>query len=123
MEDREEPLALHINSEPNIYQGCNSSELMMIAIGSVGVLLPVGVIIGVALAGSLPFGMGISVFSIVIVMVVAPKMFRRIKRGKPEGYYQIRLFTLLGKSKLMKALGYKEDYIMKDGRWDLGRRG
>jgi len=122
MIDYGEPLAQRLNSEPVIFHGCTSTELITLAIMSVVTWLPVGGIVGGVFIGSFPLGMGIAVVGILLTIFIVPKLFQKMKRGKPDGYYQVRIFIFLQKAKFFRNSGlFEVQYIRDSIRWDLGR--
>lgn len=66
--------------------------------------------------GAITMGFGIAGVGVVATVVVLATLFQRIKRGRPEGYYQqwlrIRL-QLWGLS--------STPWVLRTGSWDMGR--
>jgi len=116
----EELLSTRCNSEPNIFKGCSSSELVALAIFSVLFWFPVGIIVWLVI-GSFPTGAGFAIGGILFTLFTVPGVFQRIKRGRPDGHYQVMLNIHLGRFKLLRVLGFNNDYIRTTGQWDIGR--
>lgn len=104
-----------INNEPVIFRGLSSSELKIVLIVTVISLIPVCITIGYLLDRML-VGFGtIGVLTLLSVMYMGT-IFQRIKRGRPNGFYQQRA------SLLLNGLGLKSGNIVKySGRWSNGR--
>ena len=78
-------LGARMNAEPPILKGCSSSELLMVAGAATLIWLPIGLVaalflgpVTIALAGGLIVG----------TIYIGAGIFQRIKRGRPDGYYQ-----------------------------------
>ncbi|MCG5526570.1 TIGR03750 family conjugal transfer protein [Ectothiorhodospira haloalkaliphila] len=105
-----------LNGEPPIFRGCTSSELVMLAALAAAFWVPMGVLIG-ALVGTAMMGVGFSGIAIIATVVVAGSLFQRIKRGRPDHFYQHRLILWA------EELGLRRSgFIRRGGTWDLGRR-
>ena len=104
-----------INNEPVIFRGLSSSELRTGLIVTLITLLPVCAFIGYLLDRML-VGLGsIGIFTMISVMYMGT-FFQRIKRGRPDGYYQQRTALLLSR------LGFRANKVVKySGRWSNGR--
>lgn len=115
MSNDHETLADRLNAEPAIFKGCSSSELGMIVGLAVVVWLPLSLLLA-WLLGAITMGFGIAGVGVVATVVVMATLFQRIKRGRPEGYYQqwlrIRLHTM--------GL-YRTPWVLRSGSWDNGR--
>jgi conjugative transfer region protein (TIGR03750 family) len=109
-------LATRLNAEPPIFRGCTSSELLVIVAVAVGVWLPVGFLVGAAL-GATTMGLGFSVLGALGTVLGASSLLERVKRGRPEGYYQQRVVLWLEDRGLVRRR-----HIHYSGPWDLGRR-
>ncbi len=116
MPDNEtETLADRLNQEPVIFRGSTNSELGIILLCAVVFWVPFGFIVG-ALLGAVVMGLGISSLGVLITIVVGSTVFQRIKRGKPDNYYQHQVIIKLDQLKLRKS-----SLILTSGNWDLGR--
>lgn len=115
MSDGHETLAERLNAEPAIFKGCSVSELGMIVGGAVAVWLPVS-LLAAWLIGAITMGFGIAGIGVVGTVVVMAGMFQRLKRNRPDGYYQQRLRIWLAEQ------GWKQaPFVLRSGTWDLGR--
>jgi len=115
MEDSTETLADRLNSEPVIFRGSGSSELAMILMLAVVFWVPAGLIIA-ALMGVIAMGLGIAVTGVLATVFFGSTLFQKIKRGRPDNYYQHRMIVKLDDLGLHKA-----SLIRRSGYWDLGR--
>lgn len=115
MADSHEVLADRLNAEPVIFRGCSSTELAVMAALAIVVWLP----LGFGLAWSLDaatMGFGIAAVGVVASIVGLATLFQRIKRNRPEGYYQQWLRMRL------HAFGLcQPPWVVRSGPWDLGR--
>jgi conjugative transfer region protein (TIGR03750 family) len=115
MPDPQEILADRLNAEPVIFRGCSSSELGMIVGVSVLVWLPLSLLLA-WLLGAITMGFGIAGVGVVATVVVCATLFQRIKRGRPEGYYQQRIRIRLHDLGL-----HRSPWVRRSGAWDIGR--
>ena len=104
-----------INNEPVIFRGLSSSELKTGLIVTLIALIPVCAFLGYLLDRML-VGLGtIGIFTMISVMFMGT-VFQRIKRGRPDGYYQQRTALLLNQ------FGFSSSKVVKyNGRWSNGR--
>ena len=110
-----EILADRLNAEPAIFKGCSSSELGMIVGLAIVVWLPLSLLLA-WLLGAITMGFGLAGVGVVATVVVMATLFQRIKRGRPEGYYQQWLRIRL------QTMGlYRAPWVMRSGPWDIGR--
>ncbi|MDE0250020.1 MAG: TIGR03750 family conjugal transfer protein [Gammaproteobacteria bacterium] len=115
MADSHEVLADRLNAEPVIFRGCSSTELGAMAVIAIGVWLP----LGFGLAWSMDaatMGFGVAGVGVVASIVGLATLFQRIKRNRPEGYYQQWLRIRLHDFGLCRA-----PWVSRSGAWDLGR--
>src|SRR6056297_2867296 len=110
-----EILAERLNAEPAIFKGCSSRELGMIVGLAALVWLPVSLAVA-ALAGAVTMGFGLAGIGIVATTVAIAALFQRLKRNRPDGYYQQRLALWLDARGMKRA-----PYIRRSGWWDNGR--
>ena len=108
-------LADRLNAEPAIFKGCSSSELGMIVGLAIVVWLPLSLLLA-WLLGAITMGFGIAGVGVVASVVVMATLFQRIKRGRPEVYYQQWLRIRL------QTMGlYRTPWVLRSGSWDIGR--
>ncbi len=115
MSQTQEILADRLNAEPAIFKGCSSSELGMIVGVAILVWLPLSLLLA-WLLGAVTMGFGIAGVGVVATVVVMATLFQRIKRGRPEGYYQQWLRIRLQSMGLVRA-----PWVLRSGSWDIGR--
>ena len=114
-EPEHEVLAERMNAEPAIFRGCSSSELGLIVALAAALWLPVSLLLA-ALAGALSMAFGLAGIAIVATVILTAGLFQRIKRGRPEGFYQQRLLIALSDRGLKRS-----PFIRRDGHWSIGR--
>ena len=104
-----------INNEPVIFRGLSNSELKLGLIVTIIVLLPICTLLGYLMDRML-VGIGsIGIFTMLSIMYLGT-FFQRIKRGRPDGFYQQRLALIMSK------LGLKKLNVIKySGSWSTGR--
>ena len=115
MADRHDILADRLNAEPAIFKGCSSSELGVIVGVAALVWLPVSLILA-WLAGAVTMGFGIAGVGIVATVLLMASLFQRLKRNRPDGYYQQRIVLLLDDHGLRHS-----PFVRRSGAWDIGR--
>ena len=111
-----ELLPTRLNEEPAIFRGCSLSELMLLAMLGALVWIPFWLIV-CGFLGYLMMGVGIGVLSIIGWVVVGGTLLQKAKRGRPIGYYQLRIRLILENKHLRKT-----GLIRKSQIWDIGRR-
>ena len=115
MSNDHDVLADRLNAEPAIFKGCSSSELGTIVGLAIAVWLPLSLLLA-WLLGAITMGFGIAGVGVVATVVALATLFQRIKRGRPEGYYQQWLRIRL------QALGLsRAPWVLRSGAWDVGR--
>lgn len=115
MSNDHEILADRLNAEPAIFKGCSSSELGMIVGLAIVIWLPLSLLLA-WLLGAVTMGFGIAGVGVVATVVILATLFQRIKRGRPEGYYQQWLRIRL------QTMGlYRTPWVLHSGSWDIGR--
>ena len=114
---RHEILADRLNAEPVIFKGCSASELGMIVGVAALVWLPLSLILA-GLAGAVTMGFGLAGIGIVTTVLVTASLFQRLKRNRPDGYYQQRIVLWLDDRGMKRA-----PFIRRSGSWDIGRTG
>ena len=115
MNDQTETLADRLNQEPVIFRGSTNSELGVILLCGVIFWVPTGLTIG-AMMGAVVMGLGLSTLGVLLTIFFGSTFFQRIKRGRPDNYYQHLIIIKLNRLSLRKSM-----LILKDGSWDLGR--
>lgn len=115
MPGRDDILANRLNAEPAIFKGCSSSELGMIVGVAALIWLPVSLLLA-GLMGAVTMGFGIAGVGVVATVIVTAGLFQRLKRGRPEGYYQQRIAIRLDDIGLRRS-----PFIRRSGAWDIGR--
>ncbi|MFC1560505.1 TIGR03750 family conjugal transfer protein [Pseudomonadota bacterium] len=117
MAGRDDILADRLNVEPTIFKGCSSSELGIIVGVAALVWLPVSLLLA-GLMGAVTMGFGLAGVGVVGTVIVMATLFQRLKRGRPDGYYQQHAGICLADHGLRRA-----PFIRRSGAWDIGRRG
>ena len=117
MPDRDDILADRLNVEPAIFKGCSSSELGVIVIVAALVWLPVSLTLA-GLMGAATMGFGLAGVGVVGTVIVMASVFQRLKRGRPDGYYQQQAGIWLADHGLRRS-----PFIRSSGVWDIGRTG
>ena len=115
MTDRHDILADRLNAEPAIFKGCSSSELGVIVGVAALVWLPVSLILA-GLAGAVTMGFGIAGVGIVATVLLMASLFQRLKRNRPDGYYQQQIVLWLDDRGLKRS-----PFVRRSGAWDIGR--
>jgi conjugative transfer region protein (TIGR03750 family) len=115
MADRQDILADRLNAEPAIFKGCSSSELGVIVGVAALVWLPVSLILA-GLAGAVTMGFGMAGVGIVATVLLMASLFQRLKRNRPDGYYQQRIVLWLDDHGLRRS-----SFVRRSGAWDIGR--
>ena len=104
-----------LNGEPIVFRGLTSTELGLLAAGSVGFWLPL-CLIGAGFAGYLMMGFGLAALLAVGTLWVASQWIQAVKRGKPDGYHVLRLELFLHDLKLRTS-----PFVRYSGVWDIRR--
>jgi conjugative transfer region protein (TIGR03750 family) len=107
--------AEHLNGEPPILKGCTQSELTMIAGAAVAGWLPVSLIAAV-IFGNFKFAMALALIGTLITVAVMVRVFQKIKRHRPDGYYQQMLRIQAARFGLVR-----NPFVRRTGLWDIGR--
>ena len=115
MSSRDDILADRLNVEPAIFKGCSSSELGIIVGVAVLVWLPVSLLLA-GLMGAVTMGFGMTGVGVVGTVIVMASVFQRLKRGRPDGYYQQEVSIWLSDHGLRRT-----PFIRRSGAWDIGR--
>ena len=115
MSRRDDILADRLNVEPVIFKGCSSSELGVIVGVAALVWLPVSLLLA-GLMGVVTMGFGLAGVGVVGTVIVMASVFQRLKRGRPDGYYQQQMSIWLSDHGLRHS-----PFIRRSGAWDIGR--
>ncbi len=115
MAERSDILADRLNAEPAIFKGCSSSELGVIVGVAALVWLPVSLMLA-GLAGAVTMGFGIAGVGIVASVLLMASLFQRLKRNRPDGYYQQQIVIWLDDRGLKRS-----PFVRRSGAWDVGR--
>jgi conjugative transfer region protein (TIGR03750 family) len=115
MSRRDDILADRLNAEPAIFKGCSSSELGILVSVAALVWLPVSLLL-TGLMGAVTMGFGVAGVGVVGTVIVMASVFQRLKRGRPDGYYQQQIAIWLSDHGLRHA-----PFIRRSGAWDIGR--
>ncbi len=112
---KNELLPTRLNEEPAIFRGSTLSELMMLALSGAIIWIPFWLVV-CWFFGFLMMGVGIGVLSIIGWVFVGGTFLQKAKRGRPLGFYQVRLKLMLEDYKLRKT-----GFIRQSQIWALGR--
>ena len=115
MSNRDDILADRLNVEPAIFKGCSSSELGIIVGVAALVWLPVSLLLA-GLMGAVTMGFGLAGVGVVATVVATASLFQRLKRNRPDGYYQQRFVLWLHDQGFRRA-----PFVRRTGAWDIGR--
>ncbi len=115
--ERDEILADRLNAEPVIFKGCASSELGVIVGVAALFWLPVSLLLA-GLMGAVTMGFGLAGVGVVATVLVMATLFQRLKRNRPDGYYQQRIVIWLHDKGLWRSA-----LVRRSGSWDIGRTG
>ena len=114
-DDLEELLAERLNLEPVILFGYTNSEFSSAIKLTCAVMFPLALAIGLMWGRAL-LGLGTGFLLSMAVIVMGGKVLQRLKRGKPDFYYQTRWQLLLHR------LGIKDSGLIRHhGFMSLGR--
>lgn len=115
METQNTLLPNRLNGEPSIFKGCSLSELMILAGAGAAVCIPLAMIV-CAVFGFMMGGVGIGVLMTIGFVVVGALWLQKAKRGRPLGFYQLRLKLMLEDRGLVKT-----GFIRQGQVWGIGR--
>ena len=104
-----------LNAEPPIFRGCGSSELLMLVTINVALWLPLSILVA-WLMGALTMALGLAAVATVLGVMAGAGVLSRLKRNRPDGYYQQRFRCWLHDRRLVRS-----PFIRRSGHWDLGR--
>lgn len=109
------PLTDRANREPAILRGLTSSEAQM----AIFIVMPIYAVIGLAVAFATKiWALGVLIASLAPMLTVwtAAGWMAKVKRNKPDYYYQHRFKLWLAENGLIKSR-----FIDHDGFWEIGR--
>ena len=104
-----------INEEPIILRGMTSSELKVAMIVTFIVWLPLSISLGIAV-GRPMMGLGLVGVGGIATILFIGAVFQKVKRNKPDGYYQQLVTIAISKTGLKKS-----PFIKYSGSWSVGR--
>ena len=87
----------------------------MIVLIAIFIWLPVSFTLA-GLLGAISLGMGMAALGVLATVWLTATGLQRIKRGRPEGYYQQRFVIWLHDVGLRRS-----GYIRRSGYWSIGR--
>jgi len=115
MAQENELLPTRLNGEPTIFKGCNLSELIFLSISGAVLWIPFWLVV-CGIFGYLIMGIGIGILSIIGWVVLCSTILQKMKRNKPNGYYQLKIRLLLEDKGLMKSKFIRESRAWRTGR-------
>lgn len=111
-----ETLAGRLNTEPVVFQGCTSSEIVTLLVAAAAFWLPLSLLVAAVVGYWLTVVLGVTILGVSVTMYFAPKRFQAIKRGRPDGYYQQRGILTLARLGVRPSV-----FITRSGLWGTGR--
>ena len=115
MQTVNELLPNRLNAEPAIFRGCSLTELMSLVLISGITWVPLSIAI-CGLLGYMMMGVGMGLLAVMASVVIGGTLLQRLKRGKPIGFYQLRLRLWLD------DIGICRVPVIREGRvWSVGR--
>ncbi len=112
----DELLADRVDTQPPIFRGCSSSELLTMLVVSILVWLPLSLIVAVAI-GRVTLFLGLLAIGVLGTIYFGAGAFHRLKRNRPDHYY-VHAF----KRFLHDKRWHSARFIWRSGPWDIGRR-
>jgi conjugative transfer region protein (TIGR03750 family) len=108
-------LAERLNREPVVMLGYTDSELLFAIKLACAIAFPSGLTVGFAIGKPMP-GFGTGFLLMIALVALGGKALQRLKRGRPDYYYQMRLKLFLGRHGLAHCGLFRHR-----GRMGLGR--
>ncbi len=107
--DLRDVVASNVNEEAVVFRGASTGELMSIATVSSVVIIPVFILVGLMI-GRTTIMLSLSLVAIFIAIFALATLMQRVKRGRPDGYYQQKLIlfkkrTGMGQSHFIQEHG------------------
>lgn len=119
MAEREDILADRLNNEPPIFRGLSNSELGLVLKVAALIWVPFCLLVA-SLLGKAMMGAGAAMLMILFSVLVSGTVFQRIKRGRPDHYYQHYLM-LRDISFNVKTNTNNDKILRYTGDWGIGR--
>ena len=107
-------LADRVDGEPPAILGLTTSELLLVALIAGLVLLPVLLAIAFAI-DIVSVMLAATGFLFMGGVTIGALILRKLKRGRPMGYYQVRFAVWL-----QRGFG-GQAFLLRAGRWSIGR--
>lgn len=108
-------LAERLNVETPLFKNCTGYELTTLIIASFLSLAPLLTLAGWSLG--YPFlGFGASALATLLATLIGATILQRVKRNRPDGYYQQKITLLLVELGLKKS-----SFIYRSGYWHIQR--
>jgi conjugative transfer region protein (TIGR03750 family) len=104
-----------LQAQPPVFRGCNFQELCALAVLSCIAFTPLLGMVAIV-TGMYTLCMGLLAISVLLGVIGGSYKYQRMKRGKPDGYYPLRLRLWL---QLMGLCRY--GLIVRSGHWDVCR--
>lgn len=105
-----------LNAEPSIFRGCSLSEMMVLALSGAAIWIPFWLIV-CGVMGFFMMGVGVGVITSIVWVFFGGTFLQKAKRGRPIGYYQLRIRLMLEDHGVRKS-----GFIRRSQVWDIGRR-
>lgn len=113
--DQDDLLANRVDTEPPIFRGCSSSELVALLLGAVAVWLPLSILLAL-MVGKIPYALAILAIGILGSVYFGAGIFQRVKRNRPDHYYVHAVQRFLHLRGLRRA-----PFVWRSGPWDVSR--
>lgn len=110
-----ELLPTRLNGEPTIFRGCSLTELMGLAAIGAMIWIPFWIVV-CAFLGIVMMGAGIGLLSIIAWVYVGGTLLQQLKRGRPMGYYSLKLRLMFADAGLCRAPFIRESRVWNTGR-------
>ena len=115
MRDDSDVLATGVTTEAIVFMGCTTAELVVIVGVSTALFTPILIFVGFML-GNILYGVGFILVAVGISVVICGRTLQGWKRGRPEGFYQLKIRLWLGRYHLVRC-----NFVTHDGEFTLGR--
>jgi len=112
--DDTEVLAERVDTEPPIFRGCSSSELLFMLLAAVVVWIPLSLLVA-SVIGRLPFALAILAVGVIGSVFIGATAFQRVKRNRPDHYY------VHAAKRFIARTGWSYPLIWRSGCWDVAR--
>lgn len=114
-DDREQLLAERLNTEPLVMLGYTDSELVLAIKIACALGFPFGLAVGFSIGKPLP-GLGTGFLLTMALVALGGKALQRLKRNRPDYYYQTRLKLFLSRYGLAQCGLFRHRGAMGLGR-------